>query len=1009
MQGSSKSLALALSTVYDSWENNFDWINSPSADVKDVFLIIDAYIKKHVTASATLNESLKAIHDSHVLNSESISREIFFLEVLTRLVPVLNNDHIKQCLQTYLRPALDSGGYDLAFVEKARQFFKKVVLESSDLKEYPPSSRVEANSSLVIDSILKVFIMGASGSSTLLGFEAVIADTCPSINTERAQYADQNASDLLKDMVLKNPTQYFNLLDKYFRIPTKRQKACLLLCQTLSTNSPHINSITSTPLFATLIRSISFDYNLSIISGALLALLMIIGKISDTLFNYLPELFYIFGRLATLKRYSKFINNRETAMVQSLANLNIEWSVAHYDTSSPPFKAFLKRDGNFDTLYLLSVLYGLFPLHVLDFAKLPIKYFQNSNPSILPLQFLTQVEDTFLLPIYTYIGECAQTLLKRVIMHPNIINRLTLEEELRDPTRWILVENNGKEVSDEVILLTCLRLNPDIFPSLSNHWALSSIANDRELLNSEFERAFFPVPKDRRLVGSSLPSARHSVGLSQSDGEKAAQGFRLELPLPFSPKLPSVLFIDNHTAHAGGDGSIQFKNFDFAGRASIGLELELEENTKRNSVSSLFSTREKLHTDKGSTNVNNSINTDINHIAIGSIQLAPKGASDLLTKQLKSDVKTSKISRESSEATYVHDEESIYGGKSQKAIEFYQKQVLLLKNEIEFLNYVKRMSKLNCLELKRHIHQIMRESASKTHSSDNISELAYNDLLATMKELRLETTEELDLKNEELAQLNARVEELKRMLEDMQQRYTVSEASLSTSRQIILKIELDGAARDTELKDFKSKAKLAEIEGQGDGLIETRENNEMDPSPERIYPEEQSRKMFDMEIEMNSLKESNKRLAAELERSEDLVAYSTQSHEKRIEALKHDLGEQLRKSVDVYEQKIRELNLVIVRFEALLEEKNAHIIQLSTSRPIRIPSISDPENSDKNVFRSDNSGSNPTLDYFSRLPTTPPVPNAQKPSLPGSRQASTQSFPIIKGRGGYQKRIKKIM
>lgn len=1018
MLGSSKSLARALSNVYEKWETNFDWINSPSNEIKEVFLVIDAYIKKRASASAGLNESLKAIHDTYIRSFESISKELFFLEVLIRLVPVLNQDHIKLLLHTYLRPALDSAGFDLVFVEKSRLFLKRIVEESSSLIEQAIPSRVETNSSLVIDSILNIYLGGEKCTGNLLAFESASANVDSTYHNERNLFIDQNASMLLKEMAQKSPLVYFNLLDKYFCVPSTRQKACLLLCQVLSTNGSQIKCITSSSLFASLIRCLSFDFNLSIISSALLALLIIIGKISESLARYLPELFYIFGRLSTHKRYARFVNLREMTMTQLLVDFNINWSIASHDNNSLAFKSFLNKDGNFDTLYLLSVLYGLFPLNVLDYAKLPIKYFQSSNPTIIPLHFLTQLEESFLLPIYTYIGERARGFLRKAIIHPNIINRVTSAEELNDPIRWIRVENDGKDMGEDEILSACLKLNPDIFLSVSDNSALSRIVGDAELVSrvlSEFEKVLFPLPKERKLIGSSLPSSRQSIGLAQSDGEKSSQGLRLDLSLPFSPKLPSIPFNDNLPSSNGGEdiSSVQFKKIDFAGRSSIGLELELEDDCKRNSVSSLFSAHEKLNNDKVQVNTNNPLNTDVNHFATGSIQLALKGASDLLSKQLKRDAKVSKISREGSVTTCIAGEDVIEAGQSQKSIEFYERQILLLQNEVEFLNFVKRLNMLNYMRLKHQINEMIRKSASKLIAEDDDLLVAYNDLLSTVKSIEKEKASELSRKNEELTLLKTRVEELKRRLEEMLQKYSDSEANLAISRQIIIKVELDGATRDLELEELKAKSKLAENNNAGASLHSKDENREKELSAalEQVYLDDKSKKAFDMEIEVNALRESNKRIATELERSQDSFAYNVQSYEKKIEAMKHDLGEQMRKSMDGYEQKIRELNLVIVKFETLLEEKNALIMQLSTSRPILIPSISDPrvETPEKPIFRSENSGSKTTIDYFSHLPSAPVAPNAYKPSNSASRQSSTQSFPIIKGRGGYQKRVKKIM
>lgn len=1004
MPSSSKSLARILSNVYEDWENNLDWNLSPSTGVKEAFLAIDGYVKKHTNGRSTLNESLKAVHDNYIQCFEEISREIFFVEVLTRLVPVLNYEHVKLCVLAYLRPALHSVGYDLKFVEKARSLFMKITADSSDTQESQVPSRVESNSSLVMDSILKVLLENDSGMSNILGLEFDHNDE-DLLHGEKIEYLQQNASMLLKEMALISPIEYFNLLDKHFQFPSKRQKACLLLCQILSEGSPQFKCITSTPLMKSLIRCLSFDFQISVISGALLALLLIIGKIIDRLPYYLPDLFYVFGRLATMQRFSKFVDHREAAMGQILTSLNVDWSIASYDGNSSSFSSLLMRDGSLDTLYLLSVLYGLFPLHVLEFAKLPIKFFRKSTPSIIPFQFVIQIEETFSLPIHTYVGERARSLLKRVLLHPNIINGLTSEEELTDPTRWILVQNNGRDMGDDEILSLCLQLNADMLLSLSEDSSWCKILSEPDS-SSEFERTLLPIRKVRRLIVSSLLSARQSIGLGQSDAEKATQNSRSEISAPSGQKIPPSPFENSVNENGDINSSISFRKIDFAGGSSFGLEVDPQENLKRNSVSSLLSAHERIHSEKALSNLSNAINIDNNYVAVGSIELAPKGASDLLTKQLKNDAKNSKIFKENSATAYVHEEETV-DKHSPRTIEFCHKQLLLLRNEIEFLKYINGMSKLSYAKLRRQTQYMMRPSASNDNEC-SIAVSAYNDLLRTMKDIEVERAEELSNKSQELKQLYTRIDDLQLALEELKQKCVDLEANLSLSQLLMLKIEMERAARDAELQELRLKGKVTKMESRGDPFDPNYTEFDRKDQVEQIHLDNESRRMIDMEIEVKRLREKNKRLSSELERSHDLLAYNTQSHEKRIESLKHDLGEKFRKSNERYEQKIHEVNLVLVRLETLLEEKNAHIMQLSTSRPIQIPSVLESQGDahDQQYLRP---GSKYTLDYFSHQPSAPPVSSAPKTPLPSSRQSSTQYFPIIKGRGGYQKRIKKIM
>ncbi|KAF5210275.1 putative tuberous sclerosis protein [Clavispora lusitaniae] len=1022
MLGSSKSLLRALNSVLENWKEDDSWLSSPSTEIKDLYIVIDAYNKKHNSLSSistTLNESLRSTYENYIEKSESLSKEIFYLEILTRLSPSLNAAQIKSSLQTYLRPALDSAGYDLVFVEKARSFFKSVALAPMGSDEAVSHQRT-LNSSMVTESILKIYLKDPE-TQKIMGMYTPEKERDTEAYEERMRFVLENASDFLNDWGLQMPREYFNLLDQHFCIVASRQKVLVLLCQILSSNVSQLRVIMDTPLFSNVLRCLLFDFSECILSGALFALLMLLGKVCNRLSEYLPELLVIFGRLSTWRKYEKFLEHRETALAKYLAMSNTPWSIAYSDNESPIVQTALNKDGEFDLSYLLSILYGLYPSNILRFTKSPGAYLRDTSPSILSLEFVIELEETLQFTHFAYVSQNAKSLLRRVMLHPNIINGISIEEEIEEPIRWILVENSGEDVTEEDVISACLRLNPDIFLSFPDYIvSTKSVIRQFSSTNKGHEpnrkEPFFH--KDKSHVSTTLPnSARHSIASSNS--EKSSFGLKLELPAQWQNLdrklsiVPTDLVIEPDVGEVAKEEStgIQFNKVHFNGQSTRNSNGDGEDTTKEDALSPLFMSHEKLYTGNAPSNTNMPINMD-NNFAVGSFQTVSKSASNLLTEQLKCEGSQNKPNKDSSEISSV--EEKRPASRSEKTIEFYQRELLLMKNEMEFTSYMKHLNKYSYLKLKLKLNRIVHELSKKPSLEETVPVKAYNDLLDTLKHSEIRNVQALEHKDEEVAKLLGRLDEIQSRCEDLQRRLSESESELTNSRSMIQKIQRDCSIHEAEVKDLRVKIRNLLDCNDSNGKVETSEREEL-PESSKVFVDVSEKKIFDLQRELDFLKEHNQRFASELQNSRQMLDDGEKRYKKEMELVKLDLGEQLRKSAGSYERKIQELNLVIAKLEASLEERNSHIIQLSTSKPIRIPTVSASNSVEEQRTRPEVSAANVTQDYFNRghedsaNTSSASTPSGNFANKHSSRQSSTQSFPTIKGRGGYQKRVKKVM
>lgn len=199
--------------------------------------------------------------------------------------------------------------------------------------------------------------------------------------------------------------------------------------------------------------------------------------------------------------------------------------------------------------------------------------------------------------------------------------------------------------------------------------------------------------------------------------------------------------------------------------------------------------------------------------------------------------------------------------------------------------------------------------------------------------------------------------------------------------------------------------------------------------------------IYELKTKLQLVTEKYNQTAQELKSSTEAYDKMVKKYEEKLRTSKLNLHENLNSFTKENGKKIQDLLTTILKYENLLEEKNSKILQLSSSKPISIPiSTPRPSTSSNKLSRNDsydhifsssayspsqpppqlphhhNSGNDVTAAQHStpmgQVSSSyfPPQPlrNNSAP-ITSTPAASQPAIPIIRGRGGYQKRSKKLM
>ncbi|KAF8421215.1 Hamartin protein-domain-containing protein [Tirmania nivea] len=752
---------------------------------------IQAYLDKHSNIedhdSQRLHDELMHLYTTKVGGNPE--RHAAFLSAFRGLRPALTGtDRLMAWWDIMVRPTLDSLGQAKAVVADARAVVLSVLVYDEDDAHNEENAKTAA---VFTERLFEVFLEKTKVSSPDYG--AGFAEE------EKQRFVVSNVEAVLLAYGKRKPKPFMEHIDTYVVQKEYRLQALGLLCSFVRLQGPHLYQVLQTPLFEHLLQCLQNDTSTTVISLALTILIMFMPHICNSLAKYLPQLFFIYTRVLCWDKYGvvrleeyKFLGGKETQRADSPAS-GKEGSAAN---------AWPKLDTSFETATsttpdvsdFFTFLYGLYPINLVTFIREPYKYLERSD--FQDVEDLDLDEDTIRIRTEQY--------RQRHTLHPNFLT-LTLESELTDRTRWMKVE------PADVTALCIGLMNSNFDLSLEAEEKL-----EREGYDSIIPESLIPtedIPMESLLSSDEdrlddfaelySPDTSYSWKESGQATRKGSQG--VNEPTCLLRKTPSRSF-DNSPAGRSLDVKIPDSPTlpAQAGRMSL-------EDAK---VQSMLQAQETLRTSLHGQGRNESTISLHHGSSNGYVSVTASPRLEAYTHSLSH----SNIPRSPAIRPAASD--------AQATVAFLQREVMLLKNDLNFERYLKQQHL-------SHIGHLQRK-----HIKESAAEAETQNLIYTNKALKAKLEEANKAyarsKSEALAQknqskkwesdLNSKI----RVLREEQKHWKAEEESVKRELEIAKKnVEhLQRLVAESEAKELLTRQRMKALETNLEILDKFKEINE---------------------------------------------------------------------------------------------------------------------------------------------------------------------------------------
>ncbi|KAK6464020.1 hypothetical protein DFJ63DRAFT_333616 [Scheffersomyces coipomensis] len=1060
MLGSSKSLIKGLDSLFDTWKE--DGVNT--LDTSELLKIIAQFLDRHNTLqiirqSTSINDELFRLYKTYIQPSSNLSKEVTFLKLLYQLSPVLNKKEIFLWLTTYLKPAVDSAGYDLKFVESSREFIRRVTINLFPTDDPELRNGRQEIASDIAKKLMELYIGTDDLVYEIIKLKPSQAEKDTQVYEERLRFIKQNCQTLIQEYGLTNTEDYLRLINSFIISPTQRLASLTLLSSLISSNTSQILQITNTDLFPNIMKCLSYDFSESVILSSLSILIMLIPQICHKIASYLSDILVIYIRIMNWEEFNKYVPKRYEVLLGYMEEANVNWTITNFDQSTD-YSNFdsVTTKMEFDIVHLGTLIYGLFPLSLSKFCQSPFTYLKHNVPKFINPNYIARLDAEIKLkgPTTDRIEYTTRiktkALYQSLLVHPKFIDfdKNTIEQELKNPIQWILDVNDGESIGTEEVAITCLSLNPDILVTLSD--TLTTIPN----VQSSDSPITPKLISRNSSIGSPLNSPLSTlVASSVQNIHRKMSIIPTNLVIEHQRETPDVFFKD-----------IKFDEGKSEVEDSTLNSFDMQEEKHDEPISDLLTTHEKLFGPKtklGPTDLARKPSILKSEVRIQRPISSPTTSVETTTVAHKGSIGSS------STGSSLNNNAAVNGGT---ALDYYQRELLLMKNALEFSSYMKHLNKFHYIRLKLKMNKLLREASLHYQSIEHknnllqIQELneSSDDMKGALSSLQLEADNSKSAADNEksglftqLQELQEKNRDLKYLFEEIQNENNSLHGDLNQLNERIIPI------KDLEIENLKVKLKELEtnqVNNNKAAKKSTEEEEEVSTDMSEI-----ERKLVRLRDELLVSQDKNSKIAQELSKSQDAYQAMQKSYEYKLASSKIDLNENINSFTSHYDKKIQELSTTILKYEALIEEKNSKILQLSSSKPIsipmstggyRIPDNRIPQRLSRTSTTADfNEGyiqekdrSNSSLDSISPPPSNvhlghqptfsnypqfkhqmqtavgsipPQLQNKTPSTLLGqqlqqqqlqqqsSQQQQQQQQPIIRGRGGLQKRSKKMM
>ncbi|QPH12209.1 hypothetical protein C2857_004313 [Epichloe festucae Fl1] len=243
----------------------------------------------------------------------------------------------------------------------------------------------------------------------------------------------------------KRPKELLAAMDGYFVQKTHRKSTLRFLCDFIQGQPPHLHQVLDTSLFSNLLICLQQDTSTTIVSAALTTLIMLLPHMPSSLVPHLPALFNIYSRLLFWDRERSRpikVPDSDSAGAEYMSR----WEVVTFDPEVDD--QIIAHLPNYYT-----VLYGLYPINLMDYIRKPQRYMRHANAS--------HADDLEVQP--TEMRHRSERFRRNHLLHPNFYS-LTIDSEKTDFGRWI--KSEAAEVVAECMGL-CLETDSYNFADMS--------------------------------------------------------------------------------------------------------------------------------------------------------------------------------------------------------------------------------------------------------------------------------------------------------------------------------------------------------------------------------------------------------------------------------------------------------------------------------------------------------------------------------------------------------------
>ncbi|CCG22248.1 hypothetical protein CORT_0B05400 [Candida orthopsilosis Co 90-125] len=1019
MSGSSRSLVRALEAVFAEKETS----KIPDADLSTT---INEYLVKHNNfttikqSSYNIHEELYRIYNGYIKPSHKLERENRFLDVLIQVCDVFSDNEVNLWISTYLKSAIDSAGYELTFVANSKKFIEKVLTNYS-ITECDRLNDLHEKVSITLAQQLLDIYLNEDTVTLKLKLDVGEEQRESQAYHERIRFIRSNCAKLLLEYGQKYTNQYCNLLNQYMQNVDYRLEAIVLLGYLINSDIRDTSIVVENDIFQNLLKCLHFDLEPNIVHCALNNLFILIPKVVDKLGRHLSDILLIYLRITSWSNTNEAVSKEDNCLANEFVQCVESWQVAL--PRSPEFNVVV----GFNYQYLCTLLYGLFYFNFAAFVCDPLDYLTAHAPSVVSIGSLK--ESNFTLSNRDSPLTRAMTITKQLLgaflVHPKYWMKDDQVDELNHPTGWL-----PGDASLEEIAIACLSLNPNI---LIRNGEASTPIQSSNVVSTVGD----PLSRSSSLAGPMYFQANGPA--KQLMKSRLLQHRKMSI-------IPTHLVLDNNHSN-GVEDEIKFKEFGFTNgqesqvsEASSATSPSSSKQDRHDPVNDLLYDHARLFTTVKHNRLYHQSNFPVRTNSLDPITAIVEQPNEKSKQEMRlgrpmssptTNLEASSVFKDNSTTTTGTngDASSLHSSTNDPPqsnlnelnangtiIDFYQRELLLFKNELEFSSYMKHLNKFHYLKVK--------DEASE--DDDNVRSIPIqrneeNAFVKMIDNIKNEWEGKQQDFNRQYDLLTAKIKQLESEKENLSmQLLTLRQSTETNVKEYDELVKSVIPNKDYEIEQLKLKLKTSELEEQ---KLHTNTyehtNNATTGTIKELMTTQKSLEdqIYNYKMEHQVLNQQIVQLEQENKELQTRFNSMISQYEAKLEKSKLSLSETLASLTTPFEKKITELQAVIHKYQTLLEEQTRNKLTSSSSGasgtgsvPIPIIRQNSSNSSGDYSFGHDNSHGNNTMPSRSMAPIQQMVRNGSGKISTGLNNANDgDSLPLMRGRGGLQKKTRKFM